>query len=46
MTGKDTTTLAFYGTERWRRIEIGEEMGGGYDGEPTRWLHVIALKTP
>ena len=35
-----------YGTERWRRIDIGEEMGGGYDGEPTRWLHVIALKTP
>ncbi|TCR69809.1 class I SAM-dependent methyltransferase [Bosea sp. BK604] len=34
-----------YGPERWTRLDISEEMGGGYDGEPTRWLHALAFKT-
>lgn len=28
----------------WANVEIGEADGGGYDGEPTRWLHVSAAK--
>ncbi|MBB4185650.1 class I SAM-dependent methyltransferase [Sinorhizobium terangae] len=31
-------------TNGWANIEIGEADGGGYDGEPTRWLHVSAAK--
>ncbi|POR56775.1 hypothetical protein CYD53_101296 [Bosea psychrotolerans] len=35
-----------YDAERWRKLDIDEDMGGGYDGEPTRWLHVLAFKMP
>ncbi len=28
----------------WGAIEISEADGGGYDGKPTRWLHVAATK--
>jgi hypothetical protein len=28
----------------WARIEISENDGSGYDGRPTRWLWVEALK--
>ncbi|MCA1442791.1 class I SAM-dependent methyltransferase [Ensifer sp. IC4062] len=28
----------------WANVEIGETDAGGYDGEPTRWLHVSAAK--
>ncbi|MEI2296599.1 class I SAM-dependent methyltransferase [Ensifer sp. MJa1] len=28
----------------WPDIEVGEADGGGYDGEPTRWLHVAAIR--
>ncbi|MDK1388717.1 class I SAM-dependent methyltransferase [Sinorhizobium sp. 8-89] len=28
----------------WAELEIAEADGGGYDGEPTRWLHVSAAK--
>ena len=28
----------------WSHVEIAEADGGGYDGEPTRWLHVTALQ--
>lgn len=34
-----------YRPERWSSLDIGEDMGGGYDGEPTRWLHALAFKT-
>ncbi|WP_077960647.1 class I SAM-dependent methyltransferase [Ensifer adhaerens] len=27
----------------WSNVEISEADGGGYDGEPTRWLHVTAI---
>ncbi|MCY1328778.1 Methyltransferase domain protein [compost metagenome] len=29
----------------WSNIEISEADGGGYDGEPTRWLHVAAIRS-
>ena len=28
----------------WSEVDIGEADGGGYDGEPTRWLHVSAVR--
>lgn len=33
-----------YGAERWSSLDIDEDLGGGYDQEPTRWLHVTAIK--
>ena len=28
----------------WKNIGVTEAVGGGFDGEPTRWLHVKARK--
>jgi SAM-dependent methyltransferase len=33
-----------YGDLGWNRIDIEEDLGGGYDQEPTRWLHATAIK--
>lgn len=33
-----------YGQGGWSRIDIEEDVGGGYDQEPTRWLHATAIK--
>jgi SAM-dependent methyltransferase len=33
-----------YGADRWQRLGLVEELGSGYDGEPTRWLHATAVK--
>jgi SAM-dependent methyltransferase len=33
-----------YGAESWTSIAIEEATGSGYDAEPTRWLHVFAVK--
>lgn len=33
-----------YGSGRWHSLDIVEEAGGGYDQEPTRWLHATAIK--
>jgi SAM-dependent methyltransferase len=33
-----------YGKDGWSRIDIEEDLGGGYDQEPTRWLHTTAIK--
>lgn len=33
-----------YGAERWSSLDIEEDLGGGYDQEPTRWLHATAIK--
>ncbi|MBZ6077634.1 class I SAM-dependent methyltransferase [Microvirga puerhi] len=33
-----------YDASRWRALTIEEEMGSGYDDEPTNWLHVMAVK--
>ncbi|KRE23846.1 SAM-dependent methyltransferase [Bosea sp. Root483D1] len=33
-----------YGDLGWNRIDIEENLGGGYDREPTRWLHAMAIK--
>lgn len=37
---------AFGAPTRWSSFEIEEDMGGGYDKMPTRWLHVLASKSP
>ena len=37
---------AAYGEGRWQRLDLAEDMGGGYDGEPTPWLHALAIKKP
>lgn len=29
----------------WAGVEVSEADGGGYDGKPTRWLHVAAVKS-
>jgi SAM-dependent methyltransferase len=33
-----------YGDARWSSLDIQEDLGGGYDQEPTRWLHATAIK--
>lgn len=33
-----------YGALQWGSVEIEADIGGGYDREPTNWLHVTALK--
>jgi SAM-dependent methyltransferase len=33
-----------YGDGRWSSLDIEENLGGGYDQEPTRWLHATAIK--
>jgi len=33
-----------YGEGCWSRLDIAEDLGGGYDREPTRWLHALAIK--
>lgn len=33
-----------YGESRWQSLDLVEDLGGGYDGEPTRWLHATAVK--
>ncbi len=33
-----------YGADRWQALDLVEDLGGGYDGEPTRWLHATAIK--
>lgn len=35
---------ACFGQAGWSQIQIHEADGGGYDGEPTRWLHVTATR--
>lgn len=33
-----------YDPARWRSIEINQDLGSGYDGKPTLWLHVTATR--
>lgn len=33
-----------YGPDRWQALDLAEDIGGGYDGEPTRWLHATAIR--
>lgn len=33
-----------YRPERWQSLEIGGGTGSGYDGVPTNWLNVLAVK--
>lgn len=34
----------WYAGAAWAEVTITAEMGGGYDGRPTEWLHVVAIK--
>lgn len=36
---------ALYGAHAWSSIDIVAEAGGGYDGQPTDWLHVTAIRS-
>ncbi len=35
---------ACYNTLPWSSLDIAGQAGGGYDDEPTEWLHVTAVK--
>ncbi|NTJ43063.1 class I SAM-dependent methyltransferase [Agrobacterium larrymoorei] len=37
--------LEVYAKLSWVSVSIEEAKGGGYDGKPTDWLHVTAVKT-
>lgn len=34
----------WYAASAWADVTISAEKGGGYDGRPTDWLHVVAIK--
>ncbi|AKI00999.1 Methyltransferase domain [Hoeflea sp. IMCC20628] len=34
----------WYSAAGWADVDITTEMGGGYDGKPTTWLHATAIK--
>ncbi len=36
--------IAQYAPLGWASMEIDEDIGGGYDGENTAWLHVTAVR--
>lgn len=36
--------VAFGEKPRWQSLQIEEDMGSGYDGMATRWLHALAIK--
>ncbi|MGJ8570341.1 MAG: class I SAM-dependent methyltransferase [Hoeflea sp.] len=38
------TLRAWYAASDWADVTITAERGGGYDGRPTDWLHVVAIK--
>ncbi len=31
---------------RWQSLTIDEDTGSGYDRQPTRWLHALAIRSP
>ncbi len=37
---------AFGAASRWSSLAVEEDEGSGYDKVPTRWLHVLATRTP
>lgn len=36
---------AFGDGARWQSLTIDEDTGSGYDRQPTRWLHALAIKS-
>lgn len=36
---------AAYAPQGWAELALVEDQGGGYDNEPTRWLHAVAIKS-
>jgi len=37
---------AFGDGARWQSLDIDEDTGSGYDRQPTRWLHALAIRSP
>ena len=37
---------AFGNGARWQSLTIDEDTGSGYDRQPTRWLHALAIRSP
>ncbi len=37
---------AFGNGARWQSLTIDEDTGCGYDRQPTRWLHALAIRSP
>ncbi len=37
---------AFGPDQRWQSLTIEEDTGSGYDRQPTRWLHALAIRSP
>jgi SAM-dependent methyltransferase len=42
----DELRAAFGNGARWQSLTIDEDTGSGYDRQPTRWLHALAIKRP
>lgn len=40
----EDTLRAWYAASDWADVTITAELGGGYDGRPTDWLHVVAIR--
>jgi len=40
----ESTLREWYAASAWADVAITAEKGGGYDGRPTDWLHVVAIK--
>lgn len=40
----ESTLREWYAASVWADVTITAETGGGYDGRPTDWLHVVAIK--
>lgn len=41
----DELRAAYGAPSRWLSLDTEEDMGGGYDQKPTRWLHALAIKS-
>jgi len=40
----ESSLREWYAASAWADVTITAEKGGGYDGRPTDWLHVVAIK--
>jgi len=36
---------AYGADDRWQSLRIDEDTGSGYDRQPTRWLHALAIRS-
>jgi len=40
----ESTLRGWYAASDWADVTVTAERGGGYDGRPTDWLHVVAIR--